>query len=61
VERLWRTVKYEDIYLKAYETVPLLMTGLDDYFQFYNNERPHQSLGYLTPADVHFAINVPIM
>jgi putative transposase len=61
VERLWRTVKYEDIYLKAYETVPLLMTGLGDYFPLYNEERPHQSLGYLTPADVHFAVNVPIL
>jgi len=55
IERLWRTVKYEDIYLKDYETVPLLYAGLDDYFQFYNHERPHQSLAYATPAEVHFA------
>lgn len=55
VERLWRTVKYEDIYLKGYETVPALAAGLDDYFQLYNYERPHQSLGYRTPAEVHFA------
>jgi putative transposase len=61
VERLWRSVKYEDIYLKEYETVPLLTTGLGDYFDLYNYERPHQSLGYLTPADVHFAVNVPIL
>lgn len=61
VERLWRSVKYEDIYIKEYDTVPVLATGLDDYFQFYNDERPHQSLGYLTPADVHFAVNVPIL
>lgn len=52
VERLWRTVKYEDIYLKHYTTVPLLYSGLRDYFTFYNNERPHQSLGYRTPAAV---------
>jgi len=59
VERLWRTVKYEDIYLKGYGTVPALETGLEDYFQFYNYQRPHQSLGYRVPADVYFAVNVP--
>lgn len=52
IERLWRTVKYEDIYLKHYETVPLLYRGLRDYFAFYNHERPHQSLDYRTPAAV---------
>lgn len=52
-ERLWRTVKYEDVYLKQYETVPLLFRGLDSYFAFYNQERPHQSLGYQTPALVY--------
>ena len=61
VERLWRTVKYEDIYPKAYANVPALFTGLSDYFHLYNYERPHQSLGYCTPADVHFAVKVPIM
>jgi len=55
VERLWRTVKYEDIYLRDYIYVPDLQTGLDRYFRFYNDERPHQSLGYRTPAEVHFA------
>ncbi len=54
VERLWRTVKYEDIYLKEYASVPALFTGLTDYFAFYNDERLHQSLGYRTPAEVHF-------
>lgn len=53
VERLWRTVKYEDIYIKDYVTVPALTTGLDHYFRFYNHERLHQSLGYRTPAEVH--------
>jgi putative transposase len=53
IERLWRTVKYEDIYLKGYETVAALYTGLAQYFHFYNEERPHQSLGYCTPAEVY--------
>ena len=61
IERLWRTVKYEDIYLKGYETVPALVAGLDDYFQLYNYQRPHQSLGYRTPAEVHFAVEVPVL
>ena len=55
VERLWRSVKYEDVYLRDYETVPALHQGLKRYFTFYNSERPHQSLGYLTPAEVHYA------
>jgi putative transposase len=52
-ERLWRTVKYEDIYLKDYATVPALEAGLARYLAFYNYERPHQSLAYRTPAEVH--------
>jgi putative transposase len=55
IERLWRSVKYEDIYLKDYAAVPELAAGLADYFTFYNDERPHQSLDYRTPAEVHFA------
>lgn len=54
VERLWRTVKYEDIYLKDYSCVPALESGLQEYFNFYNYERFHQSLAYRTPAEVHF-------
>lgn len=54
VERLWRTVKYEDIYIKDYASVPELYSGLNDYFKFYNYERPHQSLKYQTPAKVYF-------
>jgi len=54
VERLWRTVKYEDIYIKDYETVEDLKKGLRSYFWFYNNERPHQGLGDRTPAEVYF-------
>ena len=53
VERLWRTVKYEDIYLRRYETVPELRQGLSRYFPYYNKERWHQSLGYRTPAAVY--------
>ncbi len=55
VERLWRTVKYENIYLVDYTAVPELEAGLGAYFHFYNHERPHQSLDYRTPAEVHFA------
>ena len=53
IERFWRTIKYEDIYLKDYETVPDLTMGLTDYFDFYNHERLHQSLGYRPPAEVY--------
>jgi len=53
VERLWRTVKYEDIYLWRYETVPQLQQGLGRYFPYYNKERLHQSLDYRTPAEVY--------
>ena len=55
VERLWRTIKYEDIYLKDYTDVPMLVGGLGDYLDFYNRERPHQSLGYRTPASLYYA------
>lgn len=61
VERLWRSVKYEDIYIKEYVNVPALHIGLGGYFDIYNYERPHESLDYATPADVHFAVNVPIL
>jgi putative transposase len=54
VERLWRSVKYENIYLNNYEAPREAHTGLDGYFYFYNNERPHQSLNYQTPSEVHF-------
>lgn len=53
IERLWRTVKYEDIYLKDYETGQDLHGGLSNYFNFYNHERPHQSLAYRTPYEVY--------
>jgi putative transposase len=53
-ERLWRTVKYEDVYLKGYPTIVEARPGLGKYFQFYNHERFHQALRYQTPADVYF-------
>jgi len=53
VERLWRSVKYEDIYLKGYQSMRALFLGLTEYFEFYNHERPHQSLSYKTPAMVY--------
>lgn len=55
VERLWRTLKYEDIYTREYETVEELVGGLRTYFEFYNNERPHQTFGGRTPAEVYRA------
>lgn len=54
VERLWRSVKYEDIYLKGYETMSEVQEGLKKYFLFYNSERFHQSLSYQTPKQVHY-------
>lgn len=53
IERLWRSLKYEDIYINDYTDPWQLQQGLDTYFQFYNTERPHQSLGYLTPSSVY--------
>ena len=52
-ERLWRSVKYEEVYLHDYENPRQARQGLTAYFEFYNNERPHQSLGYQTPAMVY--------
>lgn len=53
VERLWRSVKYEDVYLKRYERMPELWVGLNAYFVFYNERRKHQALDYRTPNEVH--------
>jgi putative transposase len=53
VERLWRSVKWEEVYLKDYRTVAEAVSGLDRYFQFYNHERLHQALDYQTPAQVY--------
>jgi putative transposase len=59
VERLWRTVKYEEVYLKDYASVSSARANLDAYFRFYNDERLHQSLGYQTPAAVYGATPAP--
>ena len=57
VERLWRSVKHEDVYLKGYVNLPELQLGLTEYFEFYNTERFHQSLSYLTPDQVYQTAN----
>src|SRR3546814_19511437 len=57
VERLWRSLKHEDIYLKGYSTVAELTLGLVEYFAFYNSERPHQGLGNSSPDEVSAASN----
>ena len=54
VERLWRTIKYEEVYLQAYDCVSEARRSLGKYIEFYNNERPHQSLDYSTPAEIFF-------
>ena len=53
VERLWRTVKYQNVYLKGYQTIPEARSGLGEYFEFYNKERPHQGLDNKTPWEVY--------
>ena len=57
VERLWRSVKYEDIYLKNYAALPELLLGLAEYFVTYNSERHHQAIGYKTPDHVYWTGN----
>jgi len=58
IERLWRSVKYEEVYLKAYQDGREARVGLGNYFRFYNAERPHQTHGYRTPAEVYTTIQV---
>ena len=53
-ERLWRTVKYENIFIRDYRTPREAKNGIDEYFDFYNNKRKHQSLDYRTPAQLYF-------
>jgi len=57
IERLWRTLKYEEVYLKNYETVQEVKANISAYFHFYNTERLHQSLNYKTPAEIYFKRN----
>ena len=56
-ERLWRSVKYEEVYLHDYGTVSEAKQGVTNYIDFYNQERPHQSLDYKTPAEMYFDSN----
>jgi len=58
IERLWRSVKYEEVYLKAYQDGREARIGLGNYFRFYNTERPHQTHGYRTPAEVFTSMTV---
>jgi putative transposase len=58
VERLWRTVKYEEVYLKDYGTPKEALQGLARFFQVYTRQRPQQALGYQTPATVYFGADV---
>ena len=60
VERLWRSVKYEEVYLHAYESVGEARAGLARYFEFYNQRRPHSTFGGRTPDEVYFAM-LPMM
>ena len=60
IERLWRTVKYEEVYLNAYQDGREARISLSNYFLFYNTERPHQALGYRTPAEVFAPIPIPL-
>lgn len=53
IERLWRSLKYEEVYLHAYDTVAAAREGIAHYFDFFNNERPHEALGYQTPASFY--------
>ena len=53
VERLWRSLKYEEVYLYAYDTVQVARAGIARYIDFFNDERPHKALGYQTPASFY--------
>jgi putative transposase len=61
IERFWRTLKYEEVYLKAYAQASEARTELGQYILFYNAQRPHQSLGYRTPAQVYDAGPVAVV
>lgn len=56
IERVWRTIKYENIYLNHYETLKELRNGLSDYFKFYNKKRFHQSLNYIRPDEIYYGL-----
>jgi len=60
IERLWRSVKYEEVYLRGYENGTEARTSLTRYFRFYNAQRPHQALEYQTPDEVYFSGTAPM-
>jgi len=55
VERLWRSLKYDEVYINEYKEVKDAYNGIKKYFYLYNNKRPHQSLNYKIPYEVHFS------
>jgi len=59
IERFWRTIKYEDIHLKQYQTMKEARTGIGNFINHYNHKRPHQALNYARPADLYFTKEVP--
>ena len=56
IERFWRTIKYEDIFLQAYETLPCAKQGIKEFIEHYNYKRPHQALDYKTPSELYFEV-----
>ena len=54
IERFWRSLKYEDIYIRSYETMKEIKKGINNYIMFFNTERIHQALGYKTPDSVYY-------
>jgi putative transposase len=60
VERIWKSLKYEEVYLHAYETVSDAKASIARYFGFYNSDRPHSSLGKRTPDEFYFQTRSPI-
>jgi putative transposase len=61
VERLWRSVKYEEVDFHDCQASPVVRIHLSDYFEFYNNERPHEALGYRTPHEVYFGARAALV
>jgi putative transposase len=53
-ERFWRSIKYEEVYIKDYQSIIEAKNGIESYMNLYNNERPHQSLSYKTPSEIYF-------
>ena len=58
VERLWRSLKYEEVYLKGYDSIPVARREIGTYFTFFNEERPHQALGYRTPDEIFHGVDI---